>query len=146
MLEPAELKARRLAPHLKCAFATLLYDDANGYAHGVVALMQSLAETETPHSLVCLVGKRLNSTTRTAVAAMGARLVDVDSDDNSFGEASSALPALGLGQCALNIYLYKENRVQAGAVVSDGLRPYFVSRRGRDRAPKCGRGFYRSGL
>jgi len=65
-----------------------------------VALVQSLRETRTAHAVLCLVGRRVRSNSRAALAAMGAELVDVDSDDASFADKSSALPALGFGQWA----------------------------------------------
>lgn len=95
-MSQSELNAKRNSTG-RCAYATLLYDDANGYARGAVALFQSLRDVGTTYELLALVGRGVGSDSRMALTAMGVVLVDV-SMDRPVAEASSALPALGTGQ------------------------------------------------
>lgn len=95
-MSQSELNANQNSTR-RCAYATLLYDDASGYGRGAVALFQSLRDVGTTHEFLALVGTGVGSDTRMALGAMGVMLVDV-AMDRPIAEASSALPALGTGQ------------------------------------------------
>ena len=84
----------------KSAYATLLYDDDNGYVHGALALFQSIIDNRRNSSaeLVALLGEGVGQVSRTALEALGVqKLIDI-SFPSLIPEASSALPGLGLGQ------------------------------------------------
>lgn len=89
----------RGAAGLSCAYATLLYDDDAGYAHGALALFQSLRDAEARHDLVAVLGDGVGKATRTALKTMAVRLFDATHLDTDFaGEAAALLPGLGTGQ------------------------------------------------
>lgn len=89
----------RVAAGHSCAYATLLYDDDAGYAHGALALFQSLRDAEAKHDFVAVVGDGVGRATRVALKAMAVRLFDATHLDTDFaGEAAALLPGLGTGQ------------------------------------------------
>ena len=96
-LDSATLKERRRS-NSSCAYATLLYDDGQGYVHGALALFQSIIDFEGRCNMVALLGEGVGKIARGALGALGVDLIDLGPLNLTIPEASSALPGLGRGQ------------------------------------------------
>ena len=77
------------------AFATILYatNEDTGYAHGALALLQSLRDAGLRDPFYALLGANVTASVRDALAGAGAVLTEAGPAEGV--QASSALPALG---------------------------------------------------